>query len=833
MLLSGSLLLADQFTSHTAAANPGNYPVSFYFHKQSSKTINTITTTLWANASQSWSSTAQTENQPVKNGAPAQWDFYSQPALAGNLTLTSVVVAHLWISASANLAGSTLSATLFSVSPSGTKTSVGTVSTTQTIGTSASEYVLTIGTVTSSVIPSGWLLNLEVVLSIASSTLRTATISYDISPMPDRLSVTAIDHFAIQSVTYYNASFVPTTSFSRNWTAPQRQISARANVSDSLGLYHVSSVTFTSSNPLGGSAISNASMTMITGRNDSYWGLWQLTFPYSSSDPSGTYQGTANTYDWSGNFRQSIPFSFRIFALWNFTVYIHSEPSNSSPLQNVLITATDPTGVFWSDTTTALGVATGLLEDGRHYNLTASWEGTVVATYDNFSIDTPTSLNLTARVHFLSIPGLFQDSSGKPLDSPPSSMSVTAPNATVITPNPAGSYYLQDGIFQINNVTWKGVNVAPAGAQFDPASPIVIRLNVYDLSLAVVQQDSSGLAGARVTLVSDNVLVATGTTDSSGIVFFHQLPGGDYVITLQGKQGQATKSLTLDRTLTTQIQVSLVPSTTSASFDLFLFSIVVGCSAAGLGGVFGLRRSGVLRFSEHGFDYLQDILGGKFPQPASLLVNGDAGSGKTLFCEQLAADWLGKGRPVVFVSYQNSPDQIRKGMASLGVDATAFENNGKLALVDCYSSSAKVQSEEKYLLENAFDLTSLGIRLSQALRDLRGKAPMVIIDPITQLFSKVAPSVVVGFLEDKASRIRGLGGDAVFALGKGAAPREALGAIEAGADGIIDLSLAENKKGLVRSLRVRKMRNQTFRENSFDFKIRSLKGIRFLTRRFG
>jgi KaiC/GvpD/RAD55 family RecA-like ATPase len=832
VLLSASLLLADQSMLHQAQANPGNYPVSFYFHNQSTKTIDTISTTLWANASQSWSSATQTENRGVRNGMPGQWDFYSEPALAGNLTLSSPTVTHLWISASATLSGAGLSATLFSVAPWGAKTTIATVTTTQTIGTGTSEYVLTLGSLSSNTVPSGYLLNLEAILTTTSATLRTATISYDTALLPDRISLTFVDHFSIQSVAYYNASLVPMTSFSRNWTTPQRQVIARANVSDSLGLYQISGVAFTVVNPSGAATVNNASMTMISGGNSSYWGLWELSFPYSSSDPSGTYLGAATGYDQSGNLKQSLLFSFRIFAAWNITISVQSSPFNSSPLQNVLLTAVDPTGLVWSGTTTAQGTADGLLEDGRRYNITAIWEGTAVATDDNISIIAPTLLNLTARVHFLSLSGIFQDSIGRPLNSVPSSLSMTAPNGTRITPDPAGSYFLQDGNFQVSDVTWKGINVAPAGSQFNPGNLSPIRLNVFDLSLAAVQQDSSGLAGAKVTLVSDNIVVATGTTDSSGIAFFRQLPGGDYVITLQSPQGQATKSLTLDRTLTTQIQVSPTPPAPFTMFDLYLFSIVVSGSIATLGGFFGLRKSGVLKFNEHGFEYLNDIVGGKIPQPASLLVSGDAGSGKTLFCEQLAADWLGKDNPVIFMSYQNSPDQTRKSMSSLRIDAKSFENRAKLALVDCYSSPAKIKSAEKYLLENPFDLTALGIKLSQALKDLGEKAPLLIIDPISALFNKVPPSVVVGFLEDKASRIKGLGGDAVFALGKGTASKEALGSIEAAADGIIDLSMIQDKKGLVRSLRVRKMRNQAFNEASFDFKIRAPKGIRFLTKRF-
>jgi len=825
----------NSLTPHPVNANPGNFPVTFYLHKQSSKSLNTIpTTTLWANATQLWSTATQTESRSVRNTQLGQWDYYSQPALAGNMTITAPATVRLWISASTTLSGTTLATTLFSVAPWGAMTSMGTVTTTQTIGTSPSEFTITIGTLSSNTVPSGYILNLETVLTISGNTLRTVTVSYDTAAFPDRLILILVDHFAVQSVNYYNSTMVSMSSFSRNWSAPQRMIVAEANVSNSLGLYHITGVTFTATSSVSVPIVNNATMNMVFGGNASYWGLWRLTFPYSSNDTSGTYQGSASVFDLNGNMRASIQFSFRIFASWNTTIRILSSLPNSYPIQNVLVTATGVTGVAWSEFTSTQGMTSGPLEDGQTYNITAYWEGGIVGSADNVSIIGEPSANLTARIHFVSLAGIFQDYAGRSLDSPPQSMSMTAPNGTIIHPDPSGSYLLQDGAFLVDNITWKGINVVPLGTQVNPASLAPLRLNVFDLSLAAVNQDSIGLGNANVTLVSDNVVVATGTTDSSGIAFFHQLPGGDYVVTVESSQGRATKSLTLDRTQTSQVQISSSPaSPPSSTFDLYLFGIILASAAALLGGVFGIKRAGVLKFSEHGFDYLDNIVGGRIPQPASLLVGGDAGSGKTLFCEQIAADWLGKGRPVVFFSYQNSPDQIRKSMSSLGVDVKSYESVSKLALVDCYSSPAKIKSSEKYLMENPYDLTARGIRPSEALKDLGEKEPLVVIDPVSALFSKVAPPVVVGFLEDKASRIKGLGGDTLYVLGRGAAPKEVLGSIEASADGILDLSVGEGKRGLVRSLRVRKMRNQAFKESSFGFRIKALKGIRFLTKRFG
>src|SRR5712692_2866086 len=401
VLLSVSLLLGSYTIPHPAKANPGNYPGSFYFHRQASKTIDLITSTLWANATQNWSSTTQTENRAVRTGTPGVWDFYSQPVLAGSLTTIAPATFHVWLWASAVLSGSTLTTILFSVAPSGAKTSLGTVATTQNIGTSPTEYISTISSFPSATIPSGYIMNFETTLSVSSGTTRTATMSFDTALFPDRVLLTLVDQFMVQSITYYNSSFVSTTSFSRNWTIAQRQIVAKANVTDSLGLYDISTVTLTVINPLGIQTVNNASMTVLSGGSSSYSGLWQLIFPYSSNDTSGIYQGTAEAFDLSSNLRQSVQFSFTVFALWSFMISAYTAPPNSTLFQSVLITATNTGGTWWSATTTAQGTATGILGDDQQYNISATWEGATVGMISNLNFTTApsTQLNMTLQVN--------------------------------------------------------------------------------------------------------------------------------------------------------------------------------------------------------------------------------------------------------------------------------------------------------------------------------------------------------------------------------------------------------------------------------------------------
>src|SRR5439155_24725581 len=56
-----------------AVASGSLQPSTFYLHNQATKTLNTISTYLWANTSQTWSSGAQFESRNVVSGTPSLW----------------------------------------------------------------------------------------------------------------------------------------------------------------------------------------------------------------------------------------------------------------------------------------------------------------------------------------------------------------------------------------------------------------------------------------------------------------------------------------------------------------------------------------------------------------------------------------------------------------------------------------------------------------------------------------------------------------------------------------------------------------------------------------
>src|SRR5947208_16652571 len=84
LFIVASLILIPAL-SITLHGSPPAQTSIFYFHKQTSKTINAVTTSLWSNTTSLWSPSTQSEQLNL-TGGPAVFNFYSQPVMTGNVT---------------------------------------------------------------------------------------------------------------------------------------------------------------------------------------------------------------------------------------------------------------------------------------------------------------------------------------------------------------------------------------------------------------------------------------------------------------------------------------------------------------------------------------------------------------------------------------------------------------------------------------------------------------------------------------------------------------------------------------------------------------------------
>lgn len=141
-----------------------------------------------------------------------------------------------------------------------------------------------------------------------------------------------------------------------------------------------------------------------------------------------------------------------------------------------------------------------------------------------------------------------------------------------------------------------------------------------------------------------------------------------------------------------------------------------------------------LRTGIAGFDH---VANGGLPKGRATLVSGTAGSAKTIFAAQFLADGILKaGEPGVFVTFEESPAEIRRNMASLGWDILAWESAGRWAFVD-----ASPQPEIETMVVGSYDLGALLARIENAVRGIG--AQRISLDSLSAVFTQLGDSAVL------------------------------------------------------------------------------------------
>src|SRR5687768_18435014 len=91
-----------------------------------------------------------------------------------------------------------------------------------------------------------------------------------------------------------------------------------------------------------------------------------------------------------------------------------------------------------------------------------------------------------------------------------------------------------------------------------------------------------------------------------------------------------------------------------------------------------------------GISSFDAISKGGLPKHRTTLISGTAGSGKTIFAMQFLASGIRDlGDSGVFVTLEESAEDIRKNMRSVGWDLEQWEKDGKLLFVDASPDQAR------------------------------------------------------------------------------------------------------------------------------------------------
>ncbi|MGB3206422.1 MAG: circadian clock protein KaiC [Crinalium sp.] len=149
-----------------------------------------------------------------------------------------------------------------------------------------------------------------------------------------------------------------------------------------------------------------------------------------------------------------------------------------------------------------------------------------------------------------------------------------------------------------------------------------------------------------------------------------------------------------------------------------------------------------------GFD---DITHGGLPAGRATIVSGTSGTGKTMLAVQFVYNGISNfNEPGIFVTFEESPNDIIKNAYSFGWDLQKLINEGKLFLLD---ASPDPEGQE---VVGHFDLSALIERIQYAIR--KYKAKRVSIDSVTAVFQQYdAASVVRREIFRLVARLKQLG----------------------------------------------------------------------------
>lgn len=134
-----------------------------------------------------------------------------------------------------------------------------------------------------------------------------------------------------------------------------------------------------------------------------------------------------------------------------------------------------------------------------------------------------------------------------------------------------------------------------------------------------------------------------------------------------------------------------------------------------------------------GFD---EITGGGLPAGRPTLICGSAGAGKTLFgMEFLVRGATLYGEPGVFMSFEETDDELAKNVASLGFDLKQLTEEKKLLLDYVFIERSEIEETGEYDLEGLF------LRLGHAIDSIGAKR--VVLDTLEALFSALPNEAII------------------------------------------------------------------------------------------
>ena len=147
------------------------------------------------------------------------------------------------------------------------------------------------------------------------------------------------------------------------------------------------------------------------------------------------------------------------------------------------------------------------------------------------------------------------------------------------------------------------------------------------------------------------------------------------------------------------------------------------------------RRNPPILKARTGITGLDEISGGGLPQGRPTLVSGEPGCGKTVLAMEILVHGARMGEPGIFVSFEESSDEMLENMATFGFDLPRLIAEKKLAMEYVRVERHEIEETGEYDLEGLF------VRLAHAIDSIGAKR--IVLDTIESLFAGLANAAIL------------------------------------------------------------------------------------------
>lgn len=143
------------------------------------------------------------------------------------------------------------------------------------------------------------------------------------------------------------------------------------------------------------------------------------------------------------------------------------------------------------------------------------------------------------------------------------------------------------------------------------------------------------------------------------------------------------------------------------------------------------KRKGKKKEFKTGIKGFDAMMKKGIPEGSSVLVEGGPGSGKTVFCLQLAYNACKKGKKVLYMSFEEPTERLRSHMKGFGWNASKYEKSGQLQ-IRRFSALDIARSVEALLSEAKKELL---IEIQPVLIPKDFSPDLVLIDSLSSIAS--------------------------------------------------------------------------------------------------